>query len=176
MAINIRKSSSLFEAELMTAYNVVVDSKLSTEIHRDKTSKDAGTTASPSSTPILIAGLTTDQTTCNALANELKNFLGLHFVDGSAHTLEDDSVVLDGYAVASTLDTANLLANAMKIVYNAHMAKTDVHLNDDATNTVTAADSDDLAKLKTLLADLKTQVNAHAADAGAIQRYIQVPA
>lgn len=177
MSIKIRKTSSAIEAPLVNAVNALLDASLTTQKHRDKTSTPTGDTFTPTSTPLLVTGVTTDQTTCNALANEIKGILGFHFRDDSAHLIADTvNDICDGYAdgYATTLAKCLTLANAEKADYNSHMAESGVHVNDDATNTVTAADADDLAKLKTLLADIKTQVNAHMANAGTVQRLVLV--
>jgi hypothetical protein len=180
MAIKIRKTASQFEADLMTAYNVLVDANLSTEVHRDKTCTETGDSFNPTGTPLLVTGVTTDLTTCEALAEEIRGVLGFHFIDHSAHEVVDDVNVAfadyDGYYQCTDLATTIALANAEKVCYNAHMSQSTVHVNNDVTNTVTAADADDLAKVKTLLADLKAKINAHMTDAGATQRYLQVPA
>ena len=181
MAINIRKDGSLFLEGVVTAYNTLVDAALTTQSHRDKTSKQNGTAFVPSSTPLLIAGVTTDAYTCNALAIELKGVLSFHIADTSAHLIADIvDVNFDGYAVgnpASTNVTNSIaLANAIKVDYSAHMTQTSVHLNNDVTNTIAAPDATEINSLKTLLADLKAKINLHDAASGLKQRYVLIPA
>lgn len=64
---------------------------------------------------------------------------------------------------AVDLPTAIVLANALKAAYNLHCAVATGyhHKAADATNTVGAVDADDLAKLETLLNEMKGDVNAH---------------
>ena len=183
MSIKYRKSAE-FNAQLFaTEVNLLLDAALTTQVHRDKTSVPTGDWFTPSSTPLLIAGATTNLETCVALTNELKGALYFHMNDDSAHLVVDsvnvafDGYQVDGYIAASTTFAQSVLcANAMKLNYNSHMAQSGVHQNNDSTHTVTASASTDLASLKTLLADLKSKVNLHFADAGTTQRLVYVNA
>lgn len=65
--------------------------------------------------------------------------------------------------VATDLSTANTLANELKADFNTHLSEAGVHLNNDTTNAVTAADATDQGTLETLLADIKAMNNAHVA-------------
>lgn len=66
-------------------------------------------------------------------------------------------------------DTAIVLVNALKDAYTDHLTAggTDaIHNANDATNTVSAADADDLATAITLANELKGDFNAHRSQAG----------
>ena len=160
-----------------TQVNSLLDAALTTEIHRDKTSVPGGTWKTPTSTPLTVAGLTTDLATCEALCEELRGVLKFHFADSSAHEVIDSvNLAFDGYMAAITQAKAILIANAMKLNYNSHKTQSTVHVNSDVTNLVTASAATDLNSLKTLLADIKTQVNLHMADAGLTQRAVYIDA
>ena len=178
MAIHIRKDGSLFLPTVVDAYAALADSALTTEVHRDKTAKQTGTSITPASTLITISAVVmTEDGYINAV-NDIRGVLGLHFADGSAHEIADIVNVgfEDGYAVASTLATAYLLANAMKLNYNNHGAETDVHVNNDSSHDLTSPDASSVASLATLVLEMRTDINAHIADAGTTQRYLLVPA
>jgi len=75
--------------------------------------------------------------------------------DGIGYLLNDLIRVKDQETWAITL------ANELKAVYNAHLASTDWHTTDDATNVVTSANATDLASLYTLLNELRGDYAKH---------------
>lgn len=176
MSIKIRKAQLASEPAVASAINALIDARLSTQVHRDKTSIPAGDSLNPSSTVLQVtAANASDLATSITLANSIKGILGVHMADSSAH-LEADltNINFDGYALASDLATVIALANAMKVNHNAHCANTDCHLNADSTNTVSASAASDQSSSNTLLNELKSDLNAHIANAGLIQRLILI--
>ena len=176
MSVKIRKAQSASEPAVVAAINALIAARLSTQIHRDKTSTPTGTSLSPTSTPLLIASAaSTSLATSITLANEIKGVLKFHMADDSAH-LEADTTntAFDGYALASNLATGILLANAMKVNYEVHRVSTVFHVNADSTNTISASAATDQSSLNTLLDELKLDINAHCADAGTVQRLVLV--
>ena len=107
------------------------------------------------------AAAPTTEATRVALANDIKTILNLHFADRSAH----GSAVSAQIATADATNEASAitLANACKAAYNTggHINASNVHANNDATNTISASAATDQASLDTLLAELKTDINAH---------------
>lgn len=175
MSIKIRKAQLASEPAVVAAINALIDANLSTQIHRDKTSIPAGDSLNPSSTPLGVDGYATGLASSIALANELKGVLAFHMADSSAHEVADSvNVNFDGYALATNLSTVQLLANAMKVDYTAHLSQSGCHVNNDSTNTITAADATDQSTSNLLLNNIATKLEAHMADAGAVQRLIIV--
>lgn len=181
MAKEIRNDGSLFLATLVSNYNTLVDSLLTTQKHRDKTSQQTGTYLVPASTPITIPAFafTADEDGpiedgYIAGVNSVRQVLDEHLKDDSAHEVADTVNVLyaDGYDYpVLTLDDAIVLANLIKVDYTAHLDQTDVHVNDDATNTIVADDATDIDELGVLLLDFRSKINSHMASAGATQRF-----
>jgi len=52
-------------------------------------------------------------------------------------------------------------ANALREIYNAHIANADVHVNADTANSVSGPNATDLASAMAILNSLKTAFNAH---------------
>jgi len=61
------------------------------------------------------------------------------------------------------LAAVQVIANALKAAYNAHIADTGAHVAADATNVTTAAAATDQTSSNTLLNELKADFNAHIA-------------
>lgn len=69
-------------------------------------------------------------------------------------------------AYPASIDTVDAICdylNEVKTNYNLHIADTDVHINADSDNPVTADDADDEATAYTLANDIKDMMNAHTA-------------
>jgi hypothetical protein len=66
---------------------------------------------------------------------------------------------------ATDLTTAEALANELKADFNTHLTEAGVHVTNDVTNAVVAADATNQATLETLLAAIKAASNVHAAAA-----------
>jgi len=177
MAINIRKDGSLFIDQVVTAYDALVDGALTSQVHRDKTAKQTGTSFIPASTAITISAVTPlTQDGYDTSVNFMRGLLYQHMLDTSAHLIADTTNInFDGYTEASDLATSIALANAIKVDYTAHMTQSGVHLNNDVTNAITAPDATIFSELGTLLIDMRTKLNAHIASAGLVQRFVIVP-
>ena len=176
MAIKIRKSQLASEPAVVAAINALLDANLSTQVHRDKTSTPAGDSLNPSSTLLAIASAAASSLgTSITLANEIKGVLAVHMADTSAHLVADSTNVnFDGYALASNLATGIALANAIKVDYEAHRVDTSSHVNADSTHTISASAATDQNSLNTLLNELKSDINAHIADGGSVQRLVLI--
>ena len=114
--------------------------------------------------------------TTNTDATPAVGTADVHLIDDATHTI--------GAADATNLATLKTLVNEIKTDYNLHLADTSVHgaadainvcavdavgtaavhLTDDVTHTIAAADATNLATLKTLSTELKTDYNLHIAD------------
>jgi hypothetical protein len=96
-------------------------------------------------------------------ANRLKGVINEHFEDTLAHaTAVSAEVETDA---ATTLATANTLATALKAAYTTHLTASNVHPNNDATNTIAANDATTIATLIGLLNEMRVDVAAHIASA-----------
>jgi hypothetical protein len=96
-----------------------------------------------------------------ARANRLKGVINEHFEDTLAHATAVSAEVET--ASATTLATANTLATALKTAYGTHLSESNVHPNDDSTNTIAAADATTIATLLALLNEMRVDVAAHIA-------------
>jgi hypothetical protein len=103
---------------------------------------------------------------CLTVVNSLRARIVSHLAStgqAGAHAAASAEVI--AAPVATDLTTANALANELKADFNTHLTETGVHLKNDVTNAVTAADATDQGTLETLLADIKAMNNAHVAAA-----------
>lgn len=66
---------------------------------------------------------------------------------------------------ATDLASSKVLAAALRVAWEAHIASTAMHTVADATNTCTASSTADLAAVEALVTELKGDVNAHIKDA-----------
>lgn len=96
-----------------------------------------------------------------------------HFKDAVRHKVAG-ATTLTATFPATDLTTANALATEIKADLNAHLTEgsgaTNVHWNDDATNSVAAADASSQGTLDLLLTELNIDIPAHlgyGADANA---------
>jgi hypothetical protein len=96
-------------------------------------------------------------------ANRLKGVINEHFEDSLAHASAVSAAVTT--ANATSLATANTLATALKTAYGTHLSESNVHANDDATNTISAANATTIATLIALLNEMRVDVAAHIASA-----------
>lgn len=109
----------------------------------------------------------TKQDACIAAINEMQNALasqGLlpHYCRADATaTIAAALTALQALAAATTEGTAVAVANAIKALYNLHVASTDAHDAADATNVSTSAAATDEASAITLINELKGDFNAH---------------
>lgn len=94
----------------------------------------------------------------NALRNDLKLRGSLVHLDGNLSA--------DATPVAADLPTLITRLNALKALYNLHIARTDAHVAADATNVNATTAASDLATSIALANALKVSFNAHCAQAG----------
>lgn len=87
-----------------------------------------------------------------------------HRTDADIHKAADTTNTISA-ADCVDLATAQTLANALKVAFNAHLTQSGVHYINDATNTVATANATDLPTTQALANALKTALNAHMADA-----------
>jgi len=103
---------------------------------------------------------------CLVVVNSLRGKVVSHLAStGQAGAHAAASAEAIAAPVATDLTTANTLANELKADFNTHLTEAGVHLNNDVTNAVTAADATTQGTLETLLADIKAMNNAHVAAA-----------
>ena len=93
----------------------------------------------------------------------------------NAHLKQDlvNQAILDGYDFlpsSATLADVEVLANAQKVVFNAHLIESGVHVNNDVTNTISVANATDQASANLLLNELKISFNRHVADGPSVPR------
>jgi len=103
-----------------------------------------------------------DETAAITAANELKAVYEFHLADTLAHKTADAAPAL---TLATSLATAYTLVNAIYTDYNTHRASTTYHQNADSTNVASSTSASTLSTLQARANDLKTQLNAHMADA-----------
>jgi hypothetical protein len=155
------------EGVLAAAFNALYDSLLTTEIHRDKTCTQSNFLDPTLTTLSVTAANASDYPTTYVVANQLKAVLAIHMADDSAHLVADTTNTnFDGYALATTNDTANALLNAILDDYTAHCTQSGCHVNNDSTNTISAPIATDQSSAVTLANELKQDINAHIANGG----------
>lgn len=174
MAVNVRKGTLGVAYALVANYNALrADATvLGTRFHADVTSTTTGDFSALAATPLTVTATNaTTLPTSITLANQIRAFLLVQFVDPLAHKAADSTnfTTLNAVAVAVDLTTAQTLLNACKSTFNAHCAQAGVHYTNDGTNTVATANATDQASSNALANALKTAINAHiiSAPAGA---------
>lgn len=172
--MQIIKGSHGVQAAVVDQLNRLRDISVGSNFHASKTALPPSGDPPVATVLSITAAAPTTLATRVALANDVKRVLNEHFKDDLAH----DSDVSDQIATAAATDeaTAITLANACKDAYEAHRTESNVHFNNDATNTIAAADASDTGSLDTLLAELKTDINAHIAAALAGDSIKLIPA
>ena len=165
MALESRGDSEALVFAIVAAINEQQVDSVASFFHADITSvtdmtnykaptKTAGTVTSADST---------DEATAVTLVNELRQDYNLHAVDAYAHDSAVSAAVTT--AIATDSATAITLVNAIKAAYNTHCSASNVHYNDDSTNTVTNADATDAATLYVVLNEAKADFSAHVISA-----------
>jgi hypothetical protein len=167
MAFETRKLPVEIAFAVVEANNQRMLDSVASFFHKDTTSvtSRADFTAPTRSDLQVTAANASSEATSVALANDLKRVINLHFADAVAH----DSALSAAVATASAtaLASAITLANALKAAFNTHLSASDVHFNNDSTNTVAATNASDQSSLNTLLNEMKGDVNAHIVSAPA---------
>jgi hypothetical protein len=172
MAFTTRATPDAMIFALVAAWNHRQEAAVASSFHADITQVTTGDYRAPvvaNDTPALsIGGNPTDSTTVISFTNALKKLINRHFADTRAH----NSAVSSAVATADGTDitTACTLATALKAAYGTHLAASNVHFNNDGTNTIAAADATNSTTAITLLTEMRTDVGAHiiGATAGAM--------
>lgn len=135
----------------------------------------AGTKAHLESTPLLVVGANaSDEAGAIVLGNEITDVLTAHIPNAYAHKAAIAAVL--GIAGAVTAEEAYTAANANKAAYNTHRALTTAHYTVDSTNVVDVVDATTEGTLVALVNQLKSMINAHAANTVSGTVYVLVPA
>jgi len=98
---------------------------------------------------------------CCDLANEILGIINVHFADTLAHATAVSAQLTT--PLATTLATANTLASAIRTAYTTHLSASNVHPNNDGTNTLSAGAATTIPTLIALLTELRTDLTAHIA-------------
>lgn len=163
--MDVRKTPDCIALALVAANNQRQQDNISTTyFHLRKLTTTGTDYQAPTETLTQITSANaSSQSTRVALANEIKSVLNKHFVDDIAHNSAVSAVI----ATVDATDDASAftLANACKAAYNTHRSASNVHFNNDSTNATSAADASDATSGNTLLNELKTDINAHVANA-----------
>jgi hypothetical protein len=170
MAFVTRKIAEEMVFALVAAQNQRQLDSVASFFHADTTSSSSSFDyKNPVRTDLQVtAADSSSEATAVALANQIKSVLNRHFADTHAHDSAVSAAIAT--ATATNLATAVTLANACKAAFNTHLSASNVHFNDDSTNTVAANNATDQATINTLLNEMKGDINAHivSAPAGAL--------
>lgn len=175
MAISARKTNDALIHALVKAHNLRQEEAVGSSFHADTTQTTANDYLDPTPTDDLVTAANGSNDATNiTLVNEIKAVLNRHFADTQAH----DSAVSAAVATADATDEATsvTLANALKAAYNTHLSASNVHFNNDGTNTVAASDATNTATVSTLANEMKGDLNAHIVSAPAGAMINVVPA
>jgi hypothetical protein len=155
-----RKGSSAVLAAVVDQLNKLRELSVGSNFHVTKTGVPAAVSDPPGASALQVtAPNATDLATSLVLVNQIAEVYNAHAVDALAHNSAVSPVLSS--PVATDLATAQTLANEIKGDYGTHIAAANVHFNNDATNTIAAADASSQGTLNTLLNELKTDLNAH---------------
>lgn len=170
--ISVRKGSGGVGYAMIQQYNLLRKdvAKSGSYFHVDQTSN--GTTGdfhSPATTPLQVTAHNGDGTTATLflLCANLVSVYNTHIADAVAHLLADTTNTLTSSVTPTTLVAAESLLNDMQTKFNAHLTQTGVHVNNDGTNSSTAAAATNQSTSDTLANELKTKLNAHISSAPA---------
>jgi len=194
--LQVRRNGDCLTAALAYQYNQLRQSiaKAGLFFHADVTSNattgDAnypdGSGLKAASAASTLPTNAVDLPTSLVLANALMGLAAIHAADAvttgtsgaGAHLLPDTALAatLAAIPAATTLTTAEAVANGLKTFWNAHYTSAGVHVTNDATNTIAAAAATDQGTTDTLLNAIKTANVAHFASAPAGDSIALVPA
>jgi hypothetical protein len=176
MAYRVRNTAETIAAAAVAANNLRQTEAVASFFHADTTQKTTGHFSAPVVTDDLVTSAnSSSEATAVALVNEMKAVVNRHFADDYAHNTAVSAAVTTADAiVGDSLVTAIALANALKAAYNTHLSASNVHFNNDGTNTVAAANATDQTSINTLLNEMKGDINAHIVSAplGAMIRVV----
>jgi hypothetical protein len=160
MATQIRKTDPNIQAFCDAHNDLKTQVGAGAFFHMDK-SEATVTPADSTDLPTALVLLNAIRAVWNQASTPGMSYPG-HSYDTLAHKVVD-STDQTAAPVATSLATAQTLANDIKAKYNTHRASATYHYNADSTNAVAAADATDLASLITLVNDIKAKLNAHMA-------------
>jgi hypothetical protein len=167
MAYTTRKVPDALVFALVAAHNLRQEEAVASFFHADTTQVTTGDYMAPvvtDDTPALsIGGNPTDLTTVLSFTNSLKKLVNRHFADTRAHNSAVSAPITT--ADGTDITTACTLATAIKAAYGTHLSASNVHVNNDGTNTIAAADATNQTTAITLLTELRTDVGAHIVSA-----------
>lgn len=164
MAYTVRNLPDSMVFALVQALNLRQEEAVASFFHADTTQVTSGDYRSPTVADLTVATANGSSIATNvALANELRRVLNIHFADTQAHNTAVSAAITT--AVATDDATSITLATALKAAYNTHLSASNVHHNNDGTNTVAASDASNTATCSTLLNELKGDYNAHVVSA-----------
>jgi hypothetical protein len=161
MAYDVRDIPAEIVYALVAAWNEYVALDVSSNFHYDVTSRMTSTDyRNPTREAALVEGDDcTNTATAIVLVNEVKRKLNVHYADTLAHATAVSAAIAT--ADATTLATAITLAEAIRTSYTAHLSASNVHANNDSTNTISAATATTEATLVTLVNELKEEYDDH---------------
>lgn len=165
--MELRTGSTQVVKALAFQLNALRDAMVGSNVHAQVTPS-----APPSDDPnvtiaelAITAAAPTTLATRRLLANDCKRVLNAHFKDMAAHKSVQSAAITTADVNTSTGTEADCitLANACRTAFTTggHINTTNVHHNNDATNTITAAAATDTSSLDALLTELKSDINAH---------------
>lgn len=176
MAYRVREIPQEVLPALVLAHNELVALSVGSYFHADVTSRTTSVDyKAPTKSAYTVAGAnSTNTATAITLVNECKRVYNNHAVDDYAHNTAVSAVV--STADATTLATAITLVEALFTAFGTHRTASNVHFNNDSTNTRSSATAEDESTLVAAVNEFKTDVNAHIASAPAAAMVRMIPA
>jgi hypothetical protein len=167
MAYTTRNLPDEMIFSLVAAHNLRQEEAVASFFHADTTQVTSGDyrarTVADDTPALSIGGNPTDSTTVISFTNGLRKLINRHFADTRAHNTAVSAAT--AAAVATDLTTAITAMNLMKAEYGTHLSASNVHFNNDGTNTIAAADATNQTTAITLLTEMRTDVGAHVVSA-----------
>lgn len=164
MAYEVRAVPDEILFALVKALNDGQDARVSSNFHASVTQTRGGDYRNPTvASHTVAAANATDLATSLVLVNQIKDVMDHHFRDEVAHNTATSAQIT--IADGTDITTAVALANDLKAKYETHRTASNVHFNNDATNTVTNANATDQTTLNTLINEIKGDINAHVTNA-----------
>jgi hypothetical protein len=173
MAISVRKNVQEFMEAMAFAFNAMQSEVVTDGYHRDLTQYTTPVPVFAQASIVLTqvtvsAANATTLATLVTLTNNLLGVLNTHMLDAQAHLKADvvNAPTVDGYNQAVDLPSCEVLLNAMKLLFTAHLTQSGVHPNNDTTVYGLPTNAVDETTSQNLANAMKTAVNTHMANAG----------
>ncbi len=167
MAYKTRKVPDAILYALVKAWNDKQEAAVASFFHADITQVTTGHFSNPTvtnDTPALSIGAApTDATTVISFTNNLNRLLNRHFADDRAHNSALSAQLSS--TEATDLTSAITIMNTQKSSFGTHLSASNVHFNNDGTNTIAAANATDQTTAIALLTEMRTDVGAHVISA-----------